>query len=75
MTESRSANLRHANKVVKGEVALWEVAKMEGLEYCASNMEILLGLVEGCSNRPHPKPKLAAQGHLKKKDIYIYIYI
>jgi hypothetical protein len=51
--------------IIAGKVAIWEVAKLEGLVFNARDdviMQILLDLVEGCDAEPHPKPSLAAQG-------------
>eukprot|EP00974_Lingulodinium_polyedra_P112779 10914275-Lingulodinium_polyedra.AAC.1 len=49
-----------------GWMALWEVAKVEGLPYCPDKpdqMEVLYGIVDGLDSKAHPKPRLAAAGH------------
>jgi hypothetical protein len=51
--------------ILAGKIAIWEVAKLEGLVFNAKDdvtMQLLLDLVEGCDAEPHPKQSLAAQG-------------
>ena len=62
--ETRSIASTNRKRQVSGEFALWEIAKLEGLEYNDANKVILEGLVEGCPSRPHPKPALARAGFL-----------
>ena len=64
VTEERGIEINNETDEVEGDMALWEVAQLEGLEYCEGNMMVLRGLVEDCNSKPHPKPALAAQGHL-----------
>ena len=58
-TESKETQLQ-------GKIALWEVARLEGLPYNEDDqkvMAILHGLVEDCESEPHPKKELASKGH------------
>eukprot|EP00974_Lingulodinium_polyedra_P098281 9526023-Lingulodinium_polyedra.AAC.1 len=55
---------KNQNKHVHGEMALWEIAKLEGLEYNEDNKAILEALVEGLPCRPHPKESLKAKGFM-----------
>ena len=62
--DNRTVATCKRSRSVSGELALWEIAKIEGLPFTDDNKVILQGLVEGCPSRPHPKPALAAAGHL-----------
>ena len=64
MSQTTDIEAKYTSSLLSGEMALWEVATADGLEYNEANIPILMGLVEDCPSQPHPKPALAAAGHL-----------
>eukprot|EP00969_Alexandrium_andersonii_P037144 1628011-Alexandrium_andersonii.AAC.1 len=66
VTESSAIRNSNTNSAQEGWLAIWEVAKLEGVAYSPKDdesMELLWGLVENCKSMPHPKNKLASSGH------------
>ena len=62
VVQSREVGVLNEHANVEGLMALWEVAKLEGLRY-PEDRELLEAMVDGCTAYTHPKAALAAQGH------------
>ena len=69
VTKSRRLGKKTERQALSGPMALWEIAKLEGLPFTEEFLPLLKGLVEGVPSHPHPKPNLAAEGHL----VYEYL--
>ena len=70
MKETETMGESQVNTGLKGFIALWEIAKLEGLTYDPGNehcMGLLLGMTKDCEQKPHPKQALAEAGHFVYK--------
>eukprot|EP00969_Alexandrium_andersonii_P082969 3659870-Alexandrium_andersonii.AAC.1 len=65
VTESTGIANSNESSSLSGWMALWEIAKTEGIPYDTTNpdiMDTLTGITDGLPCKPHPKKMLAAKG-------------